>query len=87
MVHSYSPSHRELAVPGIGFPQNISIAADMFDLEGFRGGRTTKLDPWRDVDPAVLRGLHLDGEAVHPDDAGPAVVRRAVVQGGTSQPG
>ena len=45
MMHSYSPSHRELAVPGIGFPQNISIAADAFELEGFRSGRTTDWTP------------------------------------------
>ena len=43
MMHSYSPSHRELVVPGIGFPQNISIPADTFDLE--RAGRTTNWTP------------------------------------------
>ena len=31
MTHSYSPSHRQLAVPGIGFPQNISVGSDVID--------------------------------------------------------
>jgi hypothetical protein len=31
MTHSYSPSPRQLAVPGIGFPQNISVGSDVID--------------------------------------------------------
>jgi len=31
MMHPYSPSHRQLAVPGIGFPQNISVGSDVID--------------------------------------------------------
>jgi hypothetical protein len=34
-MHHYSPSPRWLAVPGIGFPQNISIGPDALDLEDF----------------------------------------------------
>ena len=33
MMHHYSPSPRWLAVPGIGFPQNISVGPNALDLE------------------------------------------------------
>jgi hypothetical protein len=36
MIHPYSPSRRWLAVPGIGFPQNISVGPNALDLEDFR---------------------------------------------------
>ena len=36
MMHSYLPSSRQLAVPGIGFPQNISIDPDVLDLAAVR---------------------------------------------------
>ena len=36
MMHPYSPSCRWLAVPGIGFPQNISVGPNALDLEDFR---------------------------------------------------
>src|SRR4051794_11595152 len=35
-MHPYSPSRRWLAVPGIGFPQSISVGPDGLDLEDFR---------------------------------------------------
>ena len=35
-MHPYSPSCRWLAVPGIGFPQNISVGPNALDLEDFR---------------------------------------------------
>jgi hypothetical protein len=35
MMHPYSPSHRWLAVPGIGFPQNISVGPNVLDPENF----------------------------------------------------
>jgi len=35
MMHPYSPSRRWLAVPGIGFPQNISVGPDALDLKDF----------------------------------------------------
>jgi hypothetical protein len=36
-MHHYSPSPRWLAVPGIGFPQNISVGPNVLDdLEDFR---------------------------------------------------
>jgi hypothetical protein len=40
MVHPYSPSPRWLAVPGIGFPQNISVGPNVLDPEDFRIGRS-----------------------------------------------
>jgi hypothetical protein len=36
MMRPYSPSPRWLAVPGIGFPQNISVGPNVLDPEGFR---------------------------------------------------
>ena len=37
MMHPYSPSCRWLAVPGIGFPQNISVGPNALDdLADFR---------------------------------------------------
>jgi hypothetical protein len=36
MMHPYPPSPRWLAVPGIGFPQNISVGPNALDLEDFR---------------------------------------------------
>ena len=35
MMHPHSPSPGQLAVPGIGFPQNFSIGPDVPDLAGF----------------------------------------------------
>ena len=35
-MHPYSPSPRWLAVPGIGFPQNIPVGPDVLDPEDFR---------------------------------------------------
>jgi hypothetical protein len=48
MMHPYSPGPRWLAVPGIGFPQNIPVGRYVLDPEDFRdwspaqGGRP----PW-----------------------------------------
>jgi hypothetical protein len=36
MMHHHSPSPWQLAVPGIGFPQNISVGRDMLDLNAFQ---------------------------------------------------
>jgi hypothetical protein len=36
MMRHYSPSPRWLAVPGIGFPQNISVGPNALDAEDFR---------------------------------------------------
>jgi hypothetical protein len=36
MMHSCSPSSWQLAVPGIGFPQNLSVGPEVLDLTGFR---------------------------------------------------
>jgi hypothetical protein len=35
-MHHYSPSPRWLAVPGIGFPQNISVGPNVLEPEHFR---------------------------------------------------
>jgi hypothetical protein len=36
MMHLYSPSPRWLVVPGIGFPQSISVGPNVLDPEDFR---------------------------------------------------
>jgi hypothetical protein len=36
MMHPHLPSPRQLAVPGIGFPQNFSIGPNVPDLAAFR---------------------------------------------------
>jgi len=36
MMHHYSPSPRWLAVPGIGFPQNISVGPNVLNPQDFR---------------------------------------------------
>ena len=43
MMHPHSPSAPQLAVPGIGFPQNFSVAQDMLDSRAFETGRTIGL--------------------------------------------
>jgi hypothetical protein len=40
MMHPYSPSPRWLAVPGIGFPQNIPVGPNVLDLEALRDWST-----------------------------------------------
>jgi hypothetical protein len=35
-MHHYSPSPRWLAVPGIGFPQNMSVGPNVLDPKHFR---------------------------------------------------
>jgi hypothetical protein len=44
MMHSYSPSPRQLAVPGIGFPQSISVGSDVLDLAAFRDWSDDRFD-------------------------------------------
>jgi hypothetical protein len=44
MTHSYSPSPRQLAVPGIGFPQNISVGSDVLDLAAVRDWSDDRFD-------------------------------------------
>jgi hypothetical protein len=36
MMHPHLPGPRLLAVPGIGFPQNISLGPEVLDPEAFR---------------------------------------------------
>jgi hypothetical protein len=40
-MHPHSPNAWQLAVPGIGFPQHISIGPRAFDLAAFGSGRTS----------------------------------------------
>ena len=40
MMHPYSRSPRWLAVPGIGFPQNIPVDPKVLDLEALRDRST-----------------------------------------------
>jgi hypothetical protein len=44
MMHSYSPSSRQLAVQGIGFPPNISVGSDVLDLAAFRDWSDDRFD-------------------------------------------
>ena len=56
MTHSYSPSHRQLAVPGIGFPQNISVGSDVIDPAAFRDWSDDRFDaPSQPIDRIVRR--------------------------------
>jgi hypothetical protein len=36
MMHPHPPSHLPLAVPGIGFPQTISVGPDVPDFTAFQ---------------------------------------------------
>jgi len=68
MMHSYSPSSRQLAVPGIGFPQNISVDRDVLDLAAVRDWSDDRFDaPSQPVDriagrPSRRRWFAADGE-------------------------
>jgi hypothetical protein len=56
MMHPYSPSSRWLAVPGIGFPQNVSGAPDVIDLATFRRRTTTGFtEGWKFPSEVVRR--------------------------------
>ena len=44
MTHSYSPSPRQLAVPGIGFPQSISVGSDAIDQAALRDWSEDRFD-------------------------------------------
>jgi hypothetical protein len=51
MMHPHLPGPRPVAVPGIGFPQNISIGPDVLDagafgdlLESHRGASARPID-------------------------------------------
>jgi hypothetical protein len=59
-MHHYSPSPRWLAVPGIGFPQNISVAPNVLDSEDFRDWSFTayrKTDGQHDVPAHLIDGI------------------------------
>ena len=69
-MHPHLPGPRPLAVPGIGFPQNISIASDVLDpaafgdlLDNHRGASTRPIDRivWL---PCYGNGLRSNREIV-----------------------
>jgi hypothetical protein len=56
-MHPYSPSPRWLAVPGIGFPQNISVGPNVLDPEDLRDRSFTerrKTDVQHDAPTQVI---------------------------------
>jgi hypothetical protein len=60
MMHSHSPSPQQLAVPGIGFPQNISVGSNPLDQAAVRDlSRATYVTESRNIDDQhnVLRQL------------------------------
>jgi hypothetical protein len=51
MMHSHSPSPPQLAVPGIGFPQNFSVGPDLLDPAAIRDWSDDRSDvPLQPVD-------------------------------------
>ena len=66
MMHHYSPSPRWLAVPGIGFPQNISVGPNVLDAEDFRDWSFTahrKTDGQHDVPAQLIDCIHSRSSA------------------------
>jgi hypothetical protein len=57
-MHSHSLNTWRLAVPGIGFPQHISVGPDAFDLAAFRSGRITDVMPQGALARVSILGLH-----------------------------
>jgi hypothetical protein len=57
-MRSHSLNAWQLAVPGIGFPQPISVGPDAFDLEAFRSGRIADVMPRGALAPVAILGLH-----------------------------
>jgi hypothetical protein len=56
MMHARLPSPRQLAVPGIGFPQNISVGFDVIDLAAFRDWSDDRFDaPSQPIDRIARR--------------------------------
>ena len=57
MTHSYWPSPRQLAVPGIGFPQSISVGSDAIDQAALRDWSEDRFDALSQ--PIDLTARHL----------------------------
>jgi hypothetical protein len=56
MMHPHSPSAPQLAVPGIGFTQNFSVAQDMLDSRAFRDWSDDRFDaPPQPIDRIAWR--------------------------------
>ena len=70
MMHPHSPSPPQLAVPGIGFPQNFSVAQGMLDSRAFRDWSDDRFDaPPQRIDriawrPSPRQCWQPDGEKV-----------------------
>jgi hypothetical protein len=58
MVHLHSPGSRPLAVPGVGFPQDVSFGPKVVDLAAFR----------RASGDAITNGRKRAGEFAPTDD-------------------
>src|SRR5260370_29317614 len=56
MMHPHSPSPPQLAIPGIGFPQNFSVAQDVLDSRAFRDWSDDRFDaPPQPIDRIAWR--------------------------------
>jgi hypothetical protein len=56
MMHPHSPSPPQLAIPGIGFPQNFSVAQDVLDSRAFRDWSDDRFDaPPQPIDQIAWR--------------------------------
>jgi hypothetical protein len=70
MMHPHSPIRPQLAVPGIGFPQNFLVAQDVLESRAFRDWSDDRFDTPRSrsiASPGVRHrgsGWRLDGEMV-----------------------
>jgi hypothetical protein len=64
MMHSYSPSSRQLAVPGIGFPQNFFGGLNVIDLAAFRPA----------AGASFSKGREPPSEAARTDDLPPQLM-------------
>ena len=60
MMHSYSPSSRQLAVPGIGFPQNFFGGLNVIDLAAFRPAAGASFSKGRESPSEVARADDRD---------------------------
>ena len=65
MMHPHLPGPRPLAVPGIGFPQNISIGSDVRAPAALEIRRITTVVPQRDRSTASF-GSHRYGNGLRP---------------------
>jgi hypothetical protein len=56
MMHPHSPSPPQLAIPGIGYPQNFSVGPDVLDPAAFRDWSDKQFDaPMQPIDRIAWR--------------------------------